>query len=160
MKGNNPQSLQNKVAISSEMLSEYTDSHGGLSNPSQFAKPSLKDGWGGLLKLHMEYSERVIDTLDEFLTVAGFEIYSDEGEEVHLKVKSTNKIIKVRRDLFTKYSTPESSRIEEEENEDDDYSIMIKTESAGIKEIAANKLPHKHSSREIKGGKNNWFLTQ
>ncbi|CAI2383959.1 unnamed protein product [Moneuplotes crassus] len=99
------------------------------------ARSDSKAGWGSLFKLQMEYADYVINTLDEFLTVAGFEIYSDEGEEVHLKVKSTNKVIKVRRDLFTKYSTPDSSRIEDEPV---DSSIMVKAENV-IEKLASLK---------------------
>lgn len=98
--------------------------------------PENKNIWGNLFQLHMEWSNTVINTLEEFLKVAGFEIYDEEGEEIYLKVKSTNKIIKVRRDLFTKYITPNSSMDKEKPNKPDlDYNINVKSASMGLKEI-------------------------
>ena len=84
--------------------------------------------------------------------MAGFEIYDEEGEEIHLKVKSTNKLIKVRRDLFTRYITPDSSV--ENNNKlnkgDLNYNIKVKSVSTGLKEFLTDK---KLSSKEIKEGK-------
>lgn len=142
------------------MIGEDKDSKGKTPAlfphiPDSNKKIKLEGGLGGLFRRHMEVSDYVISTLDEFFTMAGFEIYSEEGEEVHLKVKSTNKLIKVRRDLFMKYVTPESSVIEEEDiedMEDEQYNIMVKTASAGLKEITNAR--RKASSKEIKGGGN------
>lgn len=126
-----------KVKILSHKSIENKGPHASIDTSGMLRTPQVDNNWAGLVQLHMEHSDRLIDSLEDFFSVAGFEIYNEEGEEIHLKVKSTNKIIKVCRSLFKQKANCSHSNIsigdEKGGEQDADYNIMINTAHPEVK---------------------------